>query len=300
MTPPTVSVHIIAYQQREFLREAIESVLAQRYGALEICVGDDGSTDGTHEMLRDYAVRYPGVFQLALSTTNRGITANCNAAYALCTGQYVAWLGGDDLMCPGKLHAQVAYMAAHPEMSLSFHDQDVFESASGRTLYRLDHGGRSRRWRAPDGAALLLRNGVFCGSCSIMTRRDASPAAFDARIPITSDWLFWVETAARGDVGYLPGTYTRYRRHGANVSSAPTRAFEEAMLTLAIVDSRHPALLRATRDRRARLFLHEAVARFRRGARREGLALAREALRLGGGGSATAFTRAAWRTVRAR
>ncbi|HEX8429711.1 MAG TPA: glycosyltransferase, partial [Longimicrobium sp.] len=131
---PKVSVHLPSYQQREYLREAIESVLAQDYAALEIVIGDDGSTDGTHEMLRDYERRYPGTFVLVLDTVNRGTTANWNRILPRCTGKYVAWLDGDDLWLPGKLHRQVAYMEAHPEVVLSYTNADVFDGATGTSI----------------------------------------------------------------------------------------------------------------------------------------------------------------------
>lgn len=299
MTWPRVSVSIISYQQREFVREAVESILAENYPDVEICIGDDGSTDGTHEMLREYEARFPSVMRLALSPVNRGVTANTNASYALCTGTYVAWLGGDDLFMPGKLHEQVALMESDPEIALSFHDLDVFDSETGQTLRTLTHG-RARTWSAHQAARRFIENGVFCGSCSIMTRRSASPPCFDMRVPIASDWLFWIETAVQGRMAYLPKVLSRYRRHDRNLSSAPRHALEESFVTLAIVEARHPELVAAVRNRRARLLLHEALAAYRSGRRRRAITLAAEGVRLGGGGSARAFSRALLRTLRAR
>ncbi len=99
---PLVSVAVITYNQKEFLRECIESILAQDYPNLEIVIADDASSDGTQDMLRDYDVQFPDKFVLKLAGRNQGITANSNEAHFACTGKYIAWMGGDDLMLPGK------------------------------------------------------------------------------------------------------------------------------------------------------------------------------------------------------
>ena len=116
---PLVSISIITYNQKDFLRECIESALAQDYPHLEIVVADDGSKDGTHEMLHDYQARYPDKFVLRLAERNQGITANSNAAHFACTGKYIAWMGGDDLLLPGKIRRQVEFMVALPVCTLS-------------------------------------------------------------------------------------------------------------------------------------------------------------------------------------
>lgn len=63
---PSVSVAIITYNQREFLRECIDSILNQDYSNFEIVVADDASTDGTQDMLREYDRKHPGKFVLKL------------------------------------------------------------------------------------------------------------------------------------------------------------------------------------------------------------------------------------------
>src|SRR5690606_18656769 len=144
---PLVSIAIITYNQKEFLKECIESCLAQDYPNLEIVVADDGSTDGTHDLLNDYDMKHPDKFVLRLSKENQGITKNSNAAHFACTGKYVAWIGGDDLMLPGKISKQVEFMEMNPDCTICYHDMDVFDSDSNETIYI-----QSKRVRPREGS----------------------------------------------------------------------------------------------------------------------------------------------------
>lgn len=213
---PLVSVAIITFNQKQFLAECIDSILAQDYPHIEIVVADDCSTDGTQDMLRQYEARRPGVFKLALASANRGITRNSNAALSACSGAYIAWMGGDDLMLPGKLSAQVRYMEQHPQCTISYHDLDVFDSDTDRTLYLFSAREKPRR----GGVEVLIVNQCFNGACASMVRASASPVrGFNEFIPYASDWLYWIEVLHQGGtIEYINAVLGRYRRHPGNVT----------------------------------------------------------------------------------
>ena len=216
---PLVSIAIITYNQKEFLKECIDSCLRQDYPNLEIVVADDGSTDGTHQLLDDYSRSYPGKFKLRLSKKNQGITINSNAAHFACTGKYIAWMGGDDLMLPSKISLQVEYMEAHPDCSICYHDIEHFESTSGETIkYTSDHI-KPARFSMRD----LIRLGTVNGACSTMVRKDRAPTfGYREALPVASDWMYWVDTLANG--GYMMGLdmcLGRYRRHSGNITNRP-------------------------------------------------------------------------------
>ena len=106
---PAVSVIIPTYNRRELVREALASVLAQTHGDVELIVVDDGSDDGTAEVVQEFArVRY--VYQ-----PNRGVSAARNHGVALSSGALLAFLDSDDLWQPRKLESQVAFFTAHPQ-----------------------------------------------------------------------------------------------------------------------------------------------------------------------------------------
>lgn len=249
---PLVSVAIVTYNHRDFVRECLDSILAQDHRPLEIVVADDASTDGTQDILRDYEARHPGLFVLRLATRNAGITANCNAAHFSCTGKYIAWIGGDDVMLPGKISAQVEDMEAHPECALSYHDLEVFDSASGRILGSYPHP----RDRRQGGQAVAARHGAFNGACATMVRRVRTPVhGYDARVRIASDWLYWVQCLDDGGtIRYLPRTLGRYRRHGNNVTDLRRKAcLEDHLISCALLLTEHPELHDDLKFRMSRL-----------------------------------------------
>lgn len=214
---PLVSIAIITYNQREFLRECIESCLAQDYPSFEIVVADDFSSDGTQIMLREYEKKYPNLFVLRLSEVNQGITPNSNAAHFACSGKYIAWMGGDDLMLPGKMLKQVEFMELNPSCSICYHNLDVFDSDSNKTLFFFNE-----TLKLNGDVRTSIREGTFNGACSSLVRTAKTPKhGFNNTLPVASDWLYWVETLANGGtINYIDEVLGRYRRHSNNITRA--------------------------------------------------------------------------------
>lgn len=217
---PLVSAAVITYNQRKYVEAALGSVLAQTYPHIEIIVGDDGSTDGTPDVLRRLQQRYPDRIGLALSPVNRGITANCNAVLAQSRGEYVAWLGGDDEWLPEKLSRQVKDLEAHPHASLSHHAVEMFFEGTGEVRV-LDENPL----RHPSVTELVSH--CFINGSSVLHRRSAAPPhGFRSELQHGSDWLFYIETAMSGGLVRTPGVLGRYRQHAEQVTHplAPYRA----------------------------------------------------------------------------
>ncbi|WP_298448158.1 glycosyltransferase [uncultured Marinobacter sp.] len=214
---PLVSVAIITYNQKEFLRACLDSVLAQDYPNLEVIIADDASDDGTHDMLYEYETRYPGKIILKLAEINQGITYNSNVAHFACSGKYVAWMGGDDLMLPGKLRKQVEFMESDPDCTICYHDLDVFDSLTNRTLYRFSEKNTPKE----GDVKVAVKYGCFNGACSTMVRRDRTPKkGYNRELPVASDWLYWVEAlSSGGNIRYIDEILGRYRRHAGNVTN---------------------------------------------------------------------------------
>jgi glycosyltransferase involved in cell wall biosynthesis len=248
---PLVSVTIVTYNQKEYLKEAIESVLAQTYENLEIIVADDCSTDGSQALAKEYQNRYPGKFVLKFARKNMGVTANCNEAHNICTGKYVAWFAGDDLMKPEKIKTQVEFLEKNPDYNIVYHNLRVFDSATGKHLRY--YNGEKDFYTGYVKA--LIKHGPFNGGCSNMVRRMATPVkGFDRRLPVASDWFFFISHLINGGkIGYINEVLGGYRIHESNVTNASSpfslQAFKDHLETCNILLAEHPEFKKEIRYR---------------------------------------------------
>jgi glycosyltransferase involved in cell wall biosynthesis len=280
---PKVSVIVPIYNQLPFIRETVDSVLAQDYANIELVLSDDGSTDGTHAVLREYAARDPERIKVVASEHNTGIAGAFNRALEAHTGEYIAWLGGDDLMLPGKLSRQVAVLQARPDVIGCCHDAEVFDSDSGRLYGRFTEVYNGRRGVRDGGVELLLDPGYLMLPSTMMVRSSAVGALrFDPRIRVSNDWLFDIELFRRGRIAGLDDVLARYRRHHHNATSQTTDALEDALVVLALADARYPELHRLIRMRRVASIFGEASRRLQAGDRRAALRYIAAAAATGG------------------
>ena len=282
---PRVSIVICTYNQQDFVRETIGSALAQTYPNIEIVLTDDGSTDDTPRILREYAQRFPDKVKVVLSEKNTGIPGNLNRGLAVCMGEWLVCLDGDDQMLPQKIKKQVTLLQQHPEATGCYHDSEVFESETGRVLglmSRIYNGttilkqGTIRDWFVP-------RN--FFLPSSVMYSAAARPAhGYDERLRYLSEVVFFVEVFRRGTLLAMNEVLTRYRRHAHNVTDDPTARSlmpEYELMAYAILEARYPELHSALMKLRRSCRLAQAVRCYREGDRKRGQAIIGNIIREG-------------------
>lgn len=264
-----LSVAIITYNQERFIRQAIESALAQNTNfEYEIIIGEDGSTDGTRAVIMDLHRRYPGRIEPILRDQNVGAMRNFAETIASCRGQYIALLEGDDYWTsPDKLQKQVDFLDAHPDCALCCHrvrylnetgyaEFDVFPPCAAGT-YSLED----------------LLNGNFIMTCSTVLRRDLVPRFpdwfFEMRL---GDWPLFAMVATYGKIELLDELMANYRVHsGATWSSLPyiTRFLECTRMLRALDRELDYRYTRAIRRKITLLFVDLAVAARANGSRAE-------------------------------
>ncbi len=257
MGDPLVSVILPTYNQVDFTREAIVSAAEQDYSNLEVIVSDDGSTDGTIDVILECAQKYPGRVIPLVEGPHLGITGNCNRNLRKCQGKYVALSAGDDVFLPGKITSQVEWLEADENRVLCGHRVEYFDSSTGETI--LVRGALASQWEGK-GASSFVRYGIVFSAVSIMVRSNSIPEyGFDERLPIVSDWKFSIDClSSGGSFGSIDGIYARHRRHDRNTTSNLIifkEYFADQFSTLAIEEAYHPHLLSDCRFARARLFL---------------------------------------------
>jgi glycosyltransferase involved in cell wall biosynthesis len=273
MKQPLVSVGIPCYNQQQYIAEALESVLTQNYGNLRIVVSDDASQDATSNIVRDFAARHPDKIVAQFHRTNLGVTENARSMAALIEGDYVCWLAGDDIFLPGKIVKQVFAMEANPAAVMCYHDMEVFEDRTKKTLYRYNEPGPGQRPFQGDIVRHLLTRRCFVGANSIMLRRAAvNDIEIRAGLQRVSDWVYITEIAHRGEVIYLDEVLTRYRRHPNNLSKVVDIGDERAAYSL--FEVMFPQYAGEIERGRSRLELSFLVQYVLLGRLREGAALA--------------------------
>ena len=111
---PTISVLMPVYNAAAHLREAMDSILGQSFGDFEFLCVDDGSTDNSPALLREYAARDPRV--IVLTKPTGGVTSALNAGLTIARGEFVARMDADDVADPQRFEAQIEHMRANADV----------------------------------------------------------------------------------------------------------------------------------------------------------------------------------------
>ena len=189
----TVSVIIPTYNRREILARALDSVLGQTHQPHEVWVVDDGSTDGTAQML---AADYPDV--RVIMQENRGVSAARNAGISACSGQWIALLDSDDSWLPTKLERQLDAISANPDLRLC-HTDEIWIRNGVRINPKHKHQKR--------GGWIFEHCLPLCciSPSSVLIHREVFEAIglFDEELVACEDYDYWLRFCSRQPVLYV-------------------------------------------------------------------------------------------------
>lgn len=172
MTPPKVTVCLVTYNQENYLRSCLQSVVDQTTNfPFEVLVADDRSTDDTRSIITEFASRFPELVRPILRPVNIGAMRNFVETHNAASADYVAHIDGDDLMLPGKLQKQADFLDANPDFTVVWHRVNLFDDQGG-----FIPGESFDTSFYPNGTVTLehsLRLGSVAAHSSIMYRRSA-------------------------------------------------------------------------------------------------------------------------------
>ena len=216
-----VSVAIPAYNQASYLREAIESAVAQTYRPLEIVVVDDGSTDDTPEVCLSYKeVNY--IHQENDGTIGGGARIK---VIREAKGEWIALLDQDDLWLPTKIERQIEVVRKQPRLGAVF-TQTKYIDRSGKVLDQETVRGKSGHIFHD-----LLRGNLFYAS-SGMFRKTALDVCGYPDIDTLCDWDLWLRIVRYFDVYIIDDYMTQYRVHDGGFSSDRSEMIDRSLLLL--------------------------------------------------------------------
>jgi len=239
MKNPLVSVIIPTYNSAKYIEEALESVFKQTLQDFEIIVVDDGSTDGTGEILKDYSDRIKYIFQ-----KNSGPASARNKGIKIARGEYIAFLDADDLWMPTKLEKQVAMFDKNKNLGMvttgacSFDEKGV----RGFSTYK-----RKKLMRGDVARNIFLHSDV--GTPTVMARKEVfeKVGLFEERtrqgekvlLSHGSDDNMWIRIAAYFDVELIDEALAKIRVHPSMMTLQKSELLESVKYNIHLLNTKY-------------------------------------------------------------
>ncbi len=218
---PKVSVLIPTYNYARYLPEAIESVLSQDITDFELIISDDGSNDGSAELLQRYATTDPRI-RVQIQPVNLGMVANWNWCLQQARGEYIKFLFGDDrLSQPQTLGKMVAMLDAHESASLAVCARHLIDEHSAIFDLWDDLGAEGLQRGYDVGRRCLLQTVNLVGEPSVvLLRASRTSRGFDPRLRQVVDLEMWCHLLETGDLVYTKEPLCQFRRHALQQTAA--------------------------------------------------------------------------------
>jgi glycosyltransferase involved in cell wall biosynthesis len=218
---PKVSVFVLTFNHVRWIEQALDSALAQEAPFdFELLVADDCSTDGTREIVLDYARLHPERMRTFLPERNLGIAGIWLQAARRCRGELIAILEGDDYWTSvHKLADQAAALDARAGWSSCFHRATLFHEDASQAARPATPAFAGSEFTLDD----LIR-ACFIPFLTVMFRREVLNTVPDSLFTYRCfDWLLHIWCARRGPIGFLDDDMAAYRVHSAGNWSARDR-----------------------------------------------------------------------------
>ena len=225
-----LSVIVPAYNLRSYIEECLVSLLEQetRFN-FEVIVCDDASCDGTQEVIKGIAKKYPQL-KVLLKPVNEGLARNIKTLLEHSKGEYIAYVDGDDIALPNKLASQVEHLDHHPDCGMVFHESDMFDSETNNSIKLYSQGFYN--WsKIPTRSDIthMILYGTYMQASSVMFRRHPHLlGCVDSECSIILDYPFYILNA--GHLGqyidFIPQVLGRYRVHAGSFGAQTQRSVE--------------------------------------------------------------------------
>lgn len=208
MKIPRISVLMPAYNSEKYIGEAIESILNQTYADFEFIIINDGSTDNTAKIIKEYAQRDNRI-RFINHSKNKGLIGVLNEGLDLCCGEYIARMDSDDISLPTRFEKQIEYMDAHPECGVL-----------GTWFQIFGNKNESIQWSQDIKILNFIKENQI-GHPTVMLRKsviDKFNFRYDFNYKHAEDFELWSRMVLVTEIHNLQETLLNYRWADENIS----------------------------------------------------------------------------------
>jgi glycosyltransferase involved in cell wall biosynthesis len=214
-SPPCVCVLLAVHNGEKYLYQAVQSVLDQTFSDFVFLIIDDGSTDGSPQILREFVAADPRI--QVVTQAKAGLTRTLNRGLKLAESEFIARMDGDDVCLPGRLEAQVEFLRTHPDVSLVGSNIEFIDPQGcpiglkpGLILEheKIDADLLRKGWPIVHPAAMMRRSAVM------------EIGGYNEAYATNQDHDLFLRLAEHGRLANLPAMLLKYRQHFDSISLA--------------------------------------------------------------------------------
>lgn len=239
---PLVSVIIPVYNHEKFIGDTIKSVLDQSYENWELLIVDDCSLDKSWSVIQEYA-KNDNRIKIFKNEINKGLIYNWEFLLGQATGEYIAFLEGDDYLYEDNLKKKIEIFEKYPEVAMVYCNLDIINE-NGRVILG-NYYGRYRiitykNEKIKPEEYFFAKIAPFSSYSQIMIRKSVIADGIiprtldqDAKVFLPSDWDYNFRISTQKNVYFIEDVILGYRKHGANSSANMLKAVEHYELLLA-------------------------------------------------------------------
>lgn len=212
---PKVSVCIASYNHAEYLEEMLDSVLAQTFQDFEIVIADDGSKDNSLEILENYSKKFSRIKVLTHpSNENKGISPTINLAIENAAGEYIAFIGSDDVWYDYKLEKQAEIFERDSSVGLVYGLTDLIDENGEKIEGQI---GKDITGNKSPVEEMVKANHLPASTVAVRKSCFDKVGLFDETL-VYSDWELNIKIISEYEVGFIDLPLAKYRIHKNNTS----------------------------------------------------------------------------------
>lgn len=227
---PTLSVIMGNYNYGQYIHEALDAIIAQTYSPMEVIICDDGSTDNSVEIIKDYVKRYPRI-KFMQNEKNMGALYTVNRCLEAAKGDYICAASSDDKLLPELFEKSMGMLMQYPKAGLCFSDWAMIEG--DKLIEKRAYLSNKPRYFSPEEFEKILLSNEFTviGGISVITKRSALVEAggYISGLKTASDIFANHVIGFRNGVCYIPEIMALLRIHENQFSSKKFRPLNVEM-----------------------------------------------------------------------